>query len=104
MNIAFEQGALFTLHLYCQGCMKRHSHTLWVAPGDDSPSDIDELCESALLRELQVPCLACDGSISTVMAITLPSVDRRPDQTVRNGLITSRNTAITSTVTPSSAE
>lgn len=70
MDVATAGAAKFKLHLYCENCCKEHYHTLVVPFADDSPRDVEDLMESAVLQHLGIVCRVCDYPIGQIMAIT----------------------------------
>ena len=59
----------FSLLVRCENCMRESFMGVAVPQGDDSPSDVDELMDSAVLHNLPFKCSACPSLIGKVMCI-----------------------------------
>ncbi len=62
----------FKLHLRCANCRRDTTRLLNVPRADGAPRDIDELMDSAFLREQRFACTGCEGQIGTIVAVTMP--------------------------------
>lgn len=62
----------FKLHLRCANCRRDTTRLLVVPCIDDAPRDIDELMDSAYLRDQRFSCTSCEGRIGTIVAVTMP--------------------------------
>ncbi|MFK4826021.1 hypothetical protein ACI0FM_14715 [Paenochrobactrum sp. BZR 588] len=57
----------FTLHVRCENCMRESFMGVAVPKEDGSPTDVDELLESAVLNNLPFKCSKCPSLIGKVI-------------------------------------
>jgi hypothetical protein len=61
----------FTLFIRCENCLRETMRDLNVPPGDDAPSDADELIDSGFLNNLSFCCGHCDSAIGRLVGVNV---------------------------------
>jgi hypothetical protein len=66
---------LFVVYLKCDCCLRVQAHNLRVPIEEDAPSTVEELIDSAALRNIRFSCPDCDSSIATTVAVKDPVME-----------------------------
>lgn len=69
MGYALVKYKAFTLFLRCENCLRESAKVVEIPPGDDSPSDVDELLESGFLAQIPFACGPCGYPIAQLIGV-----------------------------------